>query len=138
MNEDEKNLAEYKEACAEERLNAGLLFGQMTVYLVAMGGLLQIAASKPTLWVLPLLGMFVSLAFFVIGERCGDFAHAARERAKNIEPLLGFALYTSAPKAKIPWATRINATRIVFVGGFTGWLITGLLHWLPCLFTYQN
>ena len=123
MNDDEKRLAEYKEATAEERLNAGLLFGQLTVYLIATGGLIQVATSKPHLHMVALVGILLSVAFFVIGERCGDFAHAARKRAKVLEPLLGFSLYTSAPDPMIPHATRINATRLIFVCGFVGWLV---------------
>ena len=42
MNDDEKFLAEYKEALADLRFHSGLMFGELTAYLVASGVLLQI------------------------------------------------------------------------------------------------
>ncbi len=123
MNDDDKKLAEYKEAAAEERLNAGLLFGQLTVYLASTGGLIQVVTSKPHLYLLALAGILLSIAFYIIGERCGDFAHAARNRAKELESSLGFKLYSSAPAAKIRHATRINASRLIFICGLAGWFV---------------
>ena len=122
MEEYDSKLAEYKEATAEERLNAGLLFGELTVYLAVTGGLIQVVASKPQLlyWMC-IPGIVISVAFWVIAERCGDFAVAARNRAKNLEEYLGFFLYRSVPKPKIRGCTRINGTRWIFAFGFISW-----------------
>lgn len=127
MEDEDKYMSEYKEVAAEERLNATLLFGQLTVYLAANGALLQALKDAKHPIFICFAGMVLTIAFCVIGERCGDFAHSALKRAKEIEKMLKMSLYLSRPKAKLSIATRINAARFIFAFGFISWFIATLV-----------
>jgi hypothetical protein len=135
MNDDEKLLAEYKEAVADIRLHSGLMFGELTVYLGASGILLQIAFKQdiPDIHIpIGAVGVVLSIAFYVLHERFGDFVHAARRRAKEIESKLGFALYSSSPPPRkclySSIVTAINAARSVFITGLAGWVLEMVCH----------
>ena len=132
MKEEEAWLAEYKEALADIRLHSGLMFGELTVYLVASSVLVRAVLKNDPGQVpkgtIAVIGIVLSIAFFVLHERFGDFVHVARGRAKQLESQLGFELYSSSPPARrlfwAPFVTAINAARLVFVAGFAGWVLT--------------
>lgn len=120
---DHPKIDEYKEAVASHRFQNGLLIGELTVYLAVMGVLLNAALSdtKGNTIIISLLGAVITVAFFVICERAGDFSHAARRRAASLESELGFKLYSAeAPRKSI--ATAINAIRVVYGCAFLMWI----------------
>lgn len=96
MDEYEALLSEYKEALADVRLHSGLMFGELTVYLAASGVLLQIKSKGTLPCGAEVLGVILSLAFYVLHEGFGDFVHVARRRARELEKRLGFVLYSSS------------------------------------------
>jgi hypothetical protein len=126
---------EYKEAGQLHRLQIGLLFGQITVYLGISGGLFAVyfdqhRAQRPILDTgIPVAGLLLTLFLFIISERAGDYSHAARRRAVEIQNQLGFNLYmeNSRPAAFGGLATAINATRGIYALGFVAWLITSFV-----------
>jgi len=126
---------EYKEAGEIHRLQIGLLFGQITVYLGISGGLFAVyfdqqRAQSPILdtWI-PVAGLLLTLFLFIISERAGDYSHAARKRAVDIQNQLGFKLYmeNSRPAAFGGLATAINATRGIYALGFVAWLVVSFV-----------
>jgi hypothetical protein len=131
MDTTDTQLAEYKEALADVRLHSTLMFGELTVYLGASAGLVQVTsrddATQPTRLGLSVAGIVLSVAFYVLHERFGDFVHVARKRARDLEQSLGFQLYSSAPERRRLFGARIvtaiNAARLLFVCGCAGWLL---------------
>jgi hypothetical protein len=131
MEQTDIQLAEYKEALAEVRLHSTLMFGELTVYLGASAGLLQVASrvdATPSMRLgLSVAGIVLSVAFYVLHERFGDFVHVARRRARDLEQSLGFKLYSSAPERRplfgVRIVTAINAARLLFVCGCGAWLV---------------
>jgi len=131
MDQADAQVAEYKEALAEVRLHSTLMFGELTVYLGASAGLLQIVSrsdvTPPIRLGVTTFGIVLSLAFYVLHERFGDFVHVARRRARDLEQSLGFKLYSSAPARRqlfgAPIVTAINAARFLFVAGGLTWLV---------------
>lgn len=131
MNDYDACLSEYREALAEVRVNSSLMFAELTVYLASSGALLQLYfkpdnAHQGNLPI-AIIGLLLSLAFYVLHDRFGDFVHGARRRAEALERRLGFSLYSSSPHSRpvlgvVAVASAINAARLLLLTGFAGWL----------------
>lgn len=124
--EIDKKIEEYKEAGALHRLHITLMFGQMTVYLAASAGLIQVLTKEvppliPVQIVLSLIGIALSIIFWIVTERAAKFLHSARNRAMEIEKQLELSLYSSGPSRENSVLTATNATRLLYLSGILGW-----------------
>ena len=132
MKEKERYIkeAEFKSAEELHRFEAGIMLGQMAVFLLATGTLLigilneinkisvfgKICVSS--------FGIILSLIFFVITRRSSHNLIHARRRANELALELGYKLYSAeyrAPKRKIFTGTKL--TRVVCLCGGLVWIV---------------
>ena len=124
VDKDEKILAEYKEAVTAYRFASAMFIGELTVYLAASGALVNAIGSEPArpIIVVPaVIGIILTLAFWVITHRAGDFYHAARRRAIKLEDKLGFRIHSRGP-IKRRLLTATNAIHLIYLTGLVCWI----------------
>jgi hypothetical protein len=124
---------EFKEAGLYHRLHVTLMFGQITVFLGASGGLLHRLTTSPKLdplltAVLALFGALISYLFLVLHERVYTYSMRARDRASSIQPLLGLDLYRYE-ETRWKWGRGHASTwtRALYVAALVVWM--GVFAW---------
>ena len=127
MSNQDKLIEEYKESGLAQRFHNTLLIGELTVYLATSGVILNVVFRDPppsqaSRLILAIVGMIITIVFFLICERSGDFLHSARNRSKALEDKLGFLLYSDEPKS-CQILSAINAIRLLYALSFLGWII---------------
>lgn len=131
MTEDTRQflLEEFKEAGHLHRLHLSLMFGHITVFLGASGGLIYRLTNQPPidpllLRLLALFGVFLAFLFLILHERVYAYSHGARRRAEEVQKILGLELYSDCP-THIKWLRSFRAaavTRTLYVGAALFWL----------------
>ncbi|MFO1431562.1 MAG: hypothetical protein U1F76_15695 [Candidatus Competibacteraceae bacterium] len=125
--DDERKLKEFTEAAAMQRFEAGILFGELTVYLAMFGGLLNAYYRTPPLSridqvLLSCVGLGLSLAFTVINSRGAKHLLAVIRRAEELGRELGMPLYDYRPIGKTVFS-GLNAVRFIYILGIATWII---------------
>jgi hypothetical protein len=101
-------LEQLREAGQSHRLHVTLMFGQMTVFLAAAGGILSQSVNQelPTASarVLSGLGVLVCAVFLVHHERMYDHSFRARASAMDAQAKLGIVVYhhSSSDGSRVP------------------------------------
>lgn len=116
----------YKEARTDVRFFSGLMFGQLTVFLVTSGGLIKVFFDNPGFARIPiaLTGLVVTVVFFVVNLRARDWVEASRKRAnESLSP-------EESPQESSPaipkWRGKLTATNATyFLYGYAAaaWII---------------
>jgi len=132
MEEQERYIKEKEFKSAEElhRFEAGIMLGQMAVFLLATGTLLigilneinRVSAFGKIC--VSFFGIVLSLIFFVITRRSSHNLVHARRRANELARELGYKLYSPEYRAqsrKIFTGTKL--TRVVCLCGGLVWLV---------------
>ncbi|MCX7109964.1 MAG: hypothetical protein NTX45_07525 [Proteobacteria bacterium] len=131
MDEDNKKLLleEFKEAGHLHRLHVSLMFGQITVFLGATGGLVHRITNAPPLdpvmiRVLAIFGCLLAFLFLVLHERVYAYSHGSRSRAEEIQRILGFSVYKHY-QTHLNWLQSFSAstlTRLFYIPSFIFWV----------------
>ena len=116
------------------RFEASIMLGQTAVYLVATGALFSAIIGKAediSLWhrrLVAILGVILSIAFFIITHRSGRNLIGARRRATALAKELGYQLYSASYRAPANrfW-TGCNMTRGICLAGGLLWAAVLLL-----------
>lgn len=123
-------LEEYKEAGHLHRLHVGLMFGQITVFLGASGALLHRMVGLPLLdndaiRFFAVVGGFLAILFLVLHERVYAYSKGARNRAEEIQVLLGMELYKSRETDFRPLrkARAAPITRFLYGASLVLWIL---------------
>lgn len=121
---------EYLDVSENMRHYGNMRFAQLTLFAGITAGLLSImvAGSPPSgslKVTIPLGGLVVTFAFWIIEERAALFFHSYRRRSVELEQLLGYRQHTNRPEGKL--VTAANAVRLLFLGTAVFWLAQLLL-----------
>ena len=136
MCNDNKEL-EFKSAEELHRFEANLMLGQTAVYIVATGALLNAVFSKDisnfNSIAIAIFGLFMSISFSFITDRCGKNLRGARKRAGELGEKLGFKLYSSKYRApNSNFFVAKNVTKSICILGCALWVLH-ILNKLKCL-----
>lgn len=125
MSQNKNLVDEYKEIGQNLRQYGNMRFAQLTLFLVASGYLFRIKYEAK----LPLtndqcvctgvVGIILTLCFWLMEERAADNWFDCNQRAKVIESQIGCAQYTSRRTKKLFSAG--NAVRVIFIVSFVFW-----------------
>ena len=114
---------EYLEAGRVHRAAAWLMFGQMAVYLAATAAL--VAALNPVhmtgrVVTVAVIGLVLSVIFFLITQRTGNRMREARQRLLEIEEDMDLSLYSAGEQSNI---SPRRLTEALYALGAVGWVI---------------
>ncbi len=130
MDADQKKIEEYREAGSSYRYQNSIFIAELFVFIFSNLILLNIylshANGSSSKIFISTVGVVLSVVFYIIADRAGDYMHASRNRAKEIEKELGLNLYTSNPKGR-QFFTAINLIRFTYLFGLTSWAINAML-----------
>jgi hypothetical protein len=110
---------EYRQASENMRAYANMRFAQLTLLsALAAGTLAAVYGQEPPLpetvrTILKVGGIVVTIMFLIMEERAADYWHHYNRRAKELETVLGFKIYSTRRKVRVLTAT--NASRALHV-----------------------
>jgi hypothetical protein len=110
---------EYKDVSDNIRLFQNIRFAQLTVFIAVSATLIGVvfsspsAISPPLMLLLKLGGLLVTVLFWVLMERTMLYWRHFVSRAAELEELLGYKQYSTAPQAGL--ITGTNAIRGFFI-----------------------
>lgn len=119
-------LEEYKEIGANLRQYGNMRFAQLTLFVAVTGGLLAAIFSKDSSLSqcqrlgAEMLGLFLTVAFWVMEEKSTSWWNQYYQRAVHVEAELGMAQYSARAPMTIVSATY--AVRFLFAITVTIWV----------------
>jgi hypothetical protein len=121
---------EYKEIGANLRHYSNLRFAQLTLFIVASGGLATLLAREEIKsHVAPIgiciLGLVVTFVFWIMEARIVNYWEHHRSRAAELEESLGFRQFRDRPRHFL--ISGRQAARILFATSGLGWLTAILM-----------
>lgn len=118
-------LDEYKEAGSQHRMQSNLMFGQLAVFLITTGGIAKLISGlmehKPLVIVMAIVGVIISISFYIITSRAASFSHIAVRRAQELEIELGYKLFSNHCKLSTTFLTAINAVKVIYISAGLAW-----------------
>ena len=120
----EAMLEELREAGQNHRLHVTLMFGQITVFLAASGGLLSAllgTVNSTTSRMIGAVGMLVTFVFLVHHERVYAYSLSARDRAIRLQDALGLNLYRDPPRPVVLPIRATTASRMLYLTASIFW-----------------
>ena len=123
---------EYMDVGENMRQFGNIRFAQMTLFVGMTAGILAglfqsgSALSDTTRIILKIAGIVITLFFWVLDQRAMVYWNHFRQRAIELEKLLGFQQYTKAPATGIFSAT--NAIRVLYLLILVFWIVTFIWH----------
>lgn len=126
---------EYLDLSSNMRFYANIRFAQLTLFAAVTAALLTVAYGQESppaaraFCFIKVGGILASVIFFIMEERGTSYYFHFKQRAIELEKLLGYGQYTNIPKRGVWTATNAARGFIIAVGLF--WLV-GLLF--PSLF----
>ena len=126
-------LAEYAECGHFERLDAQLSFNYLMVFLAATGGSLTVfrnltPESRDLHILAAVFGFVLSFVFLLSAERRSARSRATRDRALELERLLGLQLHQGRAERRPAFGPQTTTTalfRLVYAGAALVWIYAG-------------
>ena len=122
-----RSLAEYEQLCENMRHYSNMRFAQLTLYFALTGGLIAFlhGPDAPTNIRTRVFFLFVGAvsagAFAVMEDRATAYWHHFRQRAVDLEKVLGFSQFSTRPTAVVFKSTY--ACRLLTWGGAILWFL---------------
>jgi hypothetical protein len=117
---------EYQDISENLRHYSNMRFAQMTLFLAITAGLGSVIINDlktPCQWLRTIVGVGGAVAtviFWVLEERAADYWHHFRQRAVQLEEILGYAQYRERPARS--YVTATNAVRVFYTINFLYWV----------------
>jgi hypothetical protein len=134
MSDEDGRKAEYLDLSNNMRFYANLRFAQLTLLFAVTAVLLsKVFESTSTdsteiAFVIKIGGLIITILFIVIEKRGTKYYFCYRERAEELEKVLGYSQYTDAPKRGMFTASRATVgIMYVIIGLWLCYLV------FPCL-----
>jgi hypothetical protein len=133
---------EYKDLSDNMRHYGQMRFGQLTIFFAITAGLISAVFNfehkMPLIpkTMLMVCGLYISIMFFIMEERSSTYWNVFHERAKELEPKLGYKQYQQRPHGQYKYITATYATRAILVGSIILWL-AALIFSAPILISIE-
>ena len=118
-------IEELREAGQIHRLHITLLFGQLTVFLAATGGVVSALlseANSTTARVMGAFGLLLAFVFLVQHERVHQYSRFARDRAISAQNELGVTVYAVLPSSRWLRIGAGYASRLLYLSAAAFWV----------------
>ncbi len=127
MSDENSEIHEYLDLSRNMRFYANIRFAQLTLFAAVTAALLTAAYGQDLspaprmLCFIKVGGILVSVIFFIMERRGTSYYHCFKQRAIELEKLLGYCQHTNTPKQGVFTATHAATVFVVAVGLF--WLV---------------